>query len=113
MCAKAEDYLEPYRRAASRHGDRFGSLLWASPGTQAARFDAICRLADMRGRCVLDAGCGRGDFIDFLMAREVQPKQFIGIEAVDELAAAAMRKQLPEARIIHGDFVREPGLLEV
>src|SRR4051812_6808542 len=74
---EAEAYLEPYRRAASRHGDGFASLLWANPGTQAARFDAICRLADMRRRRVLDAGCGRGDFIDFLMAREVQPKQYI------------------------------------
>jgi hypothetical protein len=109
----ADEYLEPYRRAASQHGDRFGSLLWASPATQAARFDAICRLADMDGRRVLDAGCGRGDLMDFLLEREVEPREYIGIEAVDELAAAAMRKNFAGARIVHGDFVREPRLLEV
>src|SRR5580765_6315521 len=105
---EADAYLEPYRRAAARHGDRFQSLLWANPGTQAARFDAICRLADMQGRRVLDAGCGRADLMDFLRAREIQPEQYVGIEAVDELAGAAMRKQRPDARIIHGDFVRQP-----
>jgi hypothetical protein len=112
MAVETQDYLEPYRRAASRYGDRFQSLLWASPSTQAARFEAICRLADMRERRVLDAGCGRADLMDFLRAQEIQPGQYIGIEAVDELAAAAMRKQLPESRMIHGDFVREPALLQ-
>jgi SAM-dependent methyltransferase len=107
------EYLEPYRRAASRHGDRFASLLWASPKTQAARFDAICRMADMRGRRVLDAGCGRGDLMDFLMERGIEPAEYIGIEAVDELVAAAMRKNLPRAQIVHGDFVREPEMLSV
>jgi len=113
MCAKAEDYLEPYRRAASRHGDRFGSLLWASPKTQSARFDAICRLAGLAGRRVLDAGCGRADLMDFLQQRGVEPAEYIGIEAVDELVAAAMQKKLPKAQIIHGDFVRDPQRLEV
>ena len=113
MCAKAEDYLEPYRRAASRHGDRFGSLLWASPKTQSARFDAICRLAGLAGRRVLDAGCGRADLMDFLQQRGVEPAEYIGIEAVDELVAAAMQKKLPKAQIIHGDFVRDPQMLEI
>jgi hypothetical protein len=110
---EAEAYLEPYLRAASRHGDRFASLLWASPKTQAARFDAICRLADMQRRRMLDAGCGRADLLDFLLERGIEPAEYIGIEAVDELAAAAMRKQLPKAQIVHGDFVRDPKQLEV
>ena len=109
---EADSYLEPYRQAAARHQAGFRSLLWASPATQAARFDAICRLADMRDRRVLDAGCGRADLMDFLLARDIKPGQYIGIEAVDELASAAMHKQLPDVRIIHGDFVREPALLE-
>ena len=108
---EAEAYLEPYRRSAARYGDRFESLLWASPSTQAARFDAICRLADMRRRRVLDAGCGRADLMDFLQARDIDPKQYTGIEAVDQLAWAAMLKQFPSAIIVHGDFVQQPQLL--
>ncbi len=111
--SKAEGYLTPYREAASRHGDRFGSLLWASPRTQAARFDAICRLAGLAGKRVLDAGCGRADLMDFLVARGIEPAEYVGIEAVDELAAAAMRKNLPRAQIVRGDFVSHPQRLKI
>jgi SAM-dependent methyltransferase len=111
--SEADSYLAPYRRAALRHGDRFESLLWASPRTQAARFDAICRLAVMKGRRVLDAGCGRADLMDFMVELGIEPAEYIGIEAVDELAAAAMRKKLPKAQIVHGDFVSDPQRLAV
>jgi SAM-dependent methyltransferase len=107
-----QTYLKPYIDAASRHGDQFPSLLWASPRTQAARFDAMARLYAMHGRRVIDAGCGRADFLDFLVARGMEPSFYIGIEAVDELAASAIRKNLPNSQIIHADFVREPKHLE-
>src|SRR5882672_6119425 len=108
-----ETYLEPYRKAASRHGDQFGALLWASPRTQAARFDAICRLAEMRGKKVLDVGCGRGDLMDFMIEREIEPAEYVGIEAVDELVGAARRKKWVNAEIVQCDFVREPQRMKV
>jgi SAM-dependent methyltransferase len=113
MSGNTQPYLEPYRQAASRHGDRFPSLLWASPRTQAARFDAMSRLADMHDRRVLDVGCGRADLLDFLLERRIDPAEYIGIEAVDELVGAALRKRLPRSQIIQGDFVRDPRRLEV
>src|SRR5687767_15928369 len=82
-------YLRPYRAAARAHGAGFGTLLWASPQTQAVRFDAICRLADLRGKSVLDVGCGRADLLEHLVARGIEPADYVGIEAVDELARAA------------------------
>ena len=33
-------YLLPYLTAASKYGSGFGTLLWASPKTQAVRFRA-------------------------------------------------------------------------
>src|SRR6185503_6568057 len=94
-----EAYLEPYRKAAVRHGDEFGALLWASPRTQAARFEAICGLATMRGKKVLDVGCGRADLMDYMALREIEPREYVGIEAVDELVGAAMRKKWRNAQI--------------
>jgi SAM-dependent methyltransferase len=105
------DYLEPYQQAARRHGAGFGSLLWASPRTQAARFDAMCRLVDFGGRSVLDVGCGRADFLDFLIERGVWPASYIGIEGVAELAAAAREKRHSNATIVEADFVAEPARL--
>ena len=85
-------YLAPYLRAARSHGGGFRSLLWASPDTQAARFDAITRVRDLRGRSVLNVGCGRADLLDFLIARGLRPADYVGIEAVPDLAGAAERK---------------------
>src|SRR5437868_1227064 len=66
VARSAPDYLEPYLDAARTHGGGFGSLLWASPQTQAARFQAIHRIIDLSGARVLDAGCGRADLPEFL-----------------------------------------------
>ena len=106
----AEPYLLPYLRAADRHGAEFPSLLWASPQTQSARFDAIERLGGLHGKSVLDVGCGRADLLDFLLDRGVRPADYVGIEAVEELAAAAegKRRRMGDVRILRADFVREP-----
>ena len=105
-------YLLPYLRAAERHGAGFSSLLWASPQTQAARFDAIRRLGELHGKSVLDVGCGRADLLDYLIRHGVRPADYTGIEAVEALAAAAedgcVRWAGVRARVIRADFVREP-----
>ncbi|MGD1278691.1 MAG: methyltransferase domain-containing protein [Tepidisphaeraceae bacterium] len=105
-------YLQPYLQAVQRHGAGFKSLLWASPGSQAARFDALVACCRFHGRVVVDAGCGRADFLDYLLASHVTPAQYIGIEAVEAFAEAARQKRHPCARILHGDFVRRRHLLD-
>src|ERR1700722_6985782 len=93
-------YLEPYQRAAERYGGGFKSLLWASPKSQAARFDAAARLCPMQGRSVLDAGCGRADFLWHLLGDQVVPARYIGIEAIEAMADFAEARGLANARII-------------
>jgi SAM-dependent methyltransferase len=113
------DYLQPYARAVKRHGGAdFRALLWASRRTQEQRFDALLKLADPTGLAVLDLGCGRADFLDFLIARGKSPRRYVGLEGVRELADAAEAKQRDghddvDARIIVADFVREPRRMRV
>ena len=111
--AKPPSYLKPYLDAARRHAGGFKSLLWANPGTQAKRFDAFARLCDFNGKSILDAGCGRADFLDFLLARGIKPDHYVGLEAVKDLATAAERKHHPRCTILRADFVREPARLLV
>jgi SAM-dependent methyltransferase len=106
-------YLLPYLKAAERHGSGFASLLWASPQTQAARFDAIERLGQLHGKSILDVGCGRADLLAYLLGRGVRPADYTGIEAVSDLASAAERNCAAAhggtpARVIRADFLREP-----
>ncbi len=113
---KRQEYLLPYQRTAAVHGAGFGSLLWANPGTQAARFDAFARLCAFAGQSVLDVGCGRGDFLEFLIRRGLPPADYVGIEAVAELADAAERnagKTGGRSTVLCVDFVREPARMFV
>ena len=106
-------YLQPYLDAAARHGAGFESLLWASPTTQAARFDAIVRIARLHAKSVLDVGCGRADFLEYLLVQGIRPADYVGIEAVDALADAAQSKRLPNATIVRADFVADPARMFV
>ena len=106
-----QPYLLPYLRAAARHGADFPSLLWASPQTQAARFDAIERLGRLGGKSVLDVGCGRADLLEFLLRRGVRPTDYVGLEAVPDLADAAQRMVRASGvtgSVVRADFFREP-----
>jgi hypothetical protein len=105
------NYLLPYLRAAEVYGCGFRSLLWASPETQEARFEAITRVTDLTGASVLDAGCGRADLLEFLTRRGVRCARYLGIEAVPELAAAAEARAAASptpARVVRADFVSDP-----
>ena len=84
------------------------SLLWESTRTQGARFGAFMKAVDFRGRSVLDVGCGRADFLDYLLERGVRPAEYIGIEAVAELADAAEAKRHRRCLVLREDFVKVP-----
>jgi hypothetical protein len=108
-----ESYLAPYREAADRYGGGFSALLWASPKTQRARFDAIRRAYDPQDKSVLDAGCGRADYLGFLLDRGIHPQSYVGLEAVEALATVAEARTYPGSRIIRDDFVRNAAALFV
>jgi SAM-dependent methyltransferase len=107
------EYLRPYLSAARRHGEGFKSLLWESPRTQGVRFHAMTRVCDFHGKSVLDVGCGRGDLLDWLRERGIEPEHYTGLEAVEPLARAAMGKRRTGCLIVRGDFMQEPKRLFV
>src|SRR5207248_339479 len=72
---------------------------------------AMTRACDFHGKLVLDAGCGRGDLLDWLRERGIEPEHYTGLEAVEALAAAAARKRRQGCLIVCGDFVEEPKRL--
>ena len=57
---------------------------------------------------MLDAGCGRADLMGYLVEKSIRPTEYIGLEAVEALARQAESRSYSRARIIRGDFVREP-----
>jgi len=54
-----------YTKNFSFHGDTPASLRWTPEG-QAKRYKMMLRATDLRGKKILDYGCGKGDFYGFL-----------------------------------------------
>jgi SAM-dependent methyltransferase len=106
-------YLRPYLDAIDRDGAGFSALLWSNPASQALRFEALTRLYDFRGKSILDIGCGRADLLDYMLGHRIEPNHYVGIEAIEEFAEAAERKQHRNCTILRADFVREPKRLFV
>lgn len=101
-------YLEPYARAARKHGPTFNALLWATPRTQAKRFEALVAMQDPTGLTVLDLGCGKADFLEWLIINGMPPRRYLGVEGVTALADAAEARQFEGSTIVRADFIREP-----
>lgn len=106
-------YLVPYEEARRRKAKGVGALLWEDLRSQQIRFEAIARLCPLDGLRVLDVGCGQAGLLGYLRARNIVPAHYTGLEAQPWLARAARRKRYPSCSILEGDFVREPGKLDV
>lgn len=106
------DYLQPYQDAIREHGDDFKATLWARPETQRRRFEVFAEMVDFTHRRVLDAGCSRGDFAQFLLDQDQPYARFIGVDGLPEVIGFARARGLPRAEFHAGDLVRQAASLK-
>lgn len=104
-------YLDPYQQSLELHGAEFDVTLWASPETQRRRFQVFTELVDLTGERVLDAGCSRGDFAEYLIESGIAYHQYIGLDGLPELIRCAIAKDLLRCEFHAGDFLQDPSLL--
>lgn len=98
-------YLAPYYRASFLYGGDFETLCWTSLNEQIVRFEAMIRVYNFAGKSIIDAGCGRADFLNFLTEADITPISYIGIEAIRPLADRARSKLFSGLTSIQTDFV--------
>lgn len=106
-------YLEPYRQSHARHGAGFDVTLWANPRSQRLRFEVFTQMCFLGGRRVLDAGCSRGDFADFLLEKQVPFERYIGVDGLCEVIQHAQGRGRPRCEFHCGDFVTTPAVLRL
>jgi SAM-dependent methyltransferase len=106
-------YLTPYKDWIDCHGPCFGATLWASPESQRIRFEVLTQMLYLPGKRILDAGCSRGDLASYLLSRDLDYSQYIGIDGMSEAIDYAQKKHIPRSRFICGDFLADPTLLQI
>jgi SAM-dependent methyltransferase len=96
-----------YEPRISPHREHHEILDWASSASQRARFTALADHVDLRGKSLLDVGCGLGDLLGYLEQRGVAV-DYTGVDILEAMVEAA-RQRHPNGRFICADvFVHSP-----
>lgn len=83
------------------------ALAWGSRESQEARFAVLAAVGPLAGASILDVGCGVGDLYGYLVRRQLQPAEYLGIDISDSMIEAA-RQKYPDAGFRTCDSLTEP-----
>jgi SAM-dependent methyltransferase len=78
-----------YDGRLAKHGLSVQTVGWGSVADQHMRFEVLCRGLDLKGKRVLDIGCGLGDFVSWAERRFGSDFDYTGIDLSPELVKAA------------------------
>ncbi len=104
-------YLQPYREHIDRHGVSFEATLWANRESQRIRFKTFTEMFDFGQARLLDAGCSRGDFAEYLADHDIPYERYIGIDGLEEVIEHARKQELPFSEFHCGDLLSDEALL--
>ena len=94
-----------YEDKVRRFGFDHRGLGFRNRSSQEKRFEALLQLGDFSGRRVLDVGCGFGDFLAFLVERDIHPL-YTGLDVCEPMIERCEARFPPGAgRFVAGDVL--------
>ena len=96
-----------YKSSIKKYGNSAKGVQWNSESTQQIRFDIILNMLpdDLYNFTLVDAGCGFGDFYEWMHKNNKTPLKYIGIDALDEMVKIASKNTSQE--IIMADICKD------
>lgn len=91
-----------YRNLIGKHGDSAEAAQYSSRESQFRRFAALARIANLKGKRVLDFGCGTASFAEYLKLVGQTPAFYCGVDIVPEFFEHA-RIKVPAGHYCHPD----------
>jgi SAM-dependent methyltransferase len=78
-----------YLSAIKLHGHSAKGLNWISSAKQRVRFAILLEILpdDLSRVSIADAGCGFGDFYTYMRMQFKTPKEYLGIDSIQEMCA--------------------------
>jgi SAM-dependent methyltransferase len=97
-----------YSSAIEKYGVTAKGVNWHSKESQKLRFEIILEMLpqDLSSYTIADAGCGFGDLYLFMQKKKREPKEYIGIDSLEEMYAIALNNTGCE--IIVADICKDP-----
>jgi len=90
-----------YEPRLTEDRENFDILDWASADSQVKRFDVLAERVALKGRSLLDVGCGLGDLYAYLQRRRLEA-DYTGVDLLEKMVEAARRRH-PDARFLCAD----------
>ncbi len=81
-----------YERRYQQYGYSHKTVGWGSEKDQILRFDMLCRGLDLRGKSILDVGCGLGDLVPYLEAHTKGDFSYTGVDIAPSFIESAQEK---------------------
>lgn len=82
-----------YKVAFERFGVSAQGVNWISQETQYKRFEIInSQIDNISSSSIIDAGCGFGEFYNFLEKNKILPKQYIGLDCEEHMIKEAQNR---------------------
>lgn len=105
---------ELYGSRFAQYGRNHQTVGWGSAADQRLRFEMLCRNLDIRGKTVLDVGCGLGDLVKFLDAAYGTDYKYVGIDLSADLVAEAKKKFADDrCQFMVGDILEMPPMDDI
>lgn len=96
-----------YTDLLARFGPGHKALHWSSPTAQDERFARLAAIGLESGHSLLDVGCGLGDFLAWLTARDIAVS-YTGLDMTPAFIAEC-RRRFPGATFVEGNLF-DPAL---
>jgi len=103
MARETEQVRSFFLESLSAHDSGPRAHGWGSEDSQNVRFQVLTEVGDLRGKSLLDVGCGQGYLLDYLKHRGVGT-YYCGLDLLPEMVERA-RTRHPEARFEVGDIL--------
>ncbi len=81
-----------YTGRLEKLGEQIKTLGWDTKENQWTRFASLVEIMDLSGKCIVDIGCGFGDFLTFLQEKKINFKSYLGIDINENLLEVARNK---------------------
>ena len=83
---------ELYESRYKQYGHNHKTVGWGSETDQILRFDILCKGLDLKGKSILDVGCGLGDLVPYLEIVTGGDFHYTGIDLAPALVTSAQEE---------------------
>jgi SAM-dependent methyltransferase len=88
-----KDNTEFYKKALKKHGISAKGVHWNSKYTQYKRFEVLTLfLKDIESSFIVDAGCGLGEYYNYLIDSNKKPFSYLGIDCEEMMIELAQKR---------------------